>query len=188
MNNQTPAERSVFSSLSESVADLSLTQPKRLHKELLVWDPRQGEAQNLADESSDQREEASLDWTWLSSSSHKFPVFPPPALDPVSAHRLLFSLSLPPPAQVHLQAQLEASVGLPETYCVAGTSLSFPIWFFLVSKIKQSPKSKHHRLTSQPKAEEKCLMLSFLAPNRIYEHFLCFHFFPQSLLFLTPQS
>lgn len=63
-----------------------------------------------------------------------------------------------------------------------------PNLIFLVSKIKQSSQSKHHRLTSQPKAEEKCLMLNFLAPNRIYEHFLCFHFFPQSLLFLTPQS
>lgn len=59
---------------------------------------------------------------------------------------------------------------------------------FLVLKIKQSSQSKHHRLTSQPKAEEKCLMFNFLAHNRIYEHFQCFDFLPPSLLFLTPQS
>jgi hypothetical protein len=51
-----------------------------------------------------------------------------------------------------------------------------PKLMFLVLKIKHSSKSKHHRLTTQPKAEEKCLLLNFLAHRRIYERFQCFEF------------
>lgn len=124
----------------------------------------------------------------LSSSFNRFATFLLPALDPISPHQLPFSLSVWPPTQVHLRGQAGGLWRLCSDLLLSRNFTKLPNLIFLVLKIKQSSKSKHHRLTSQPKAEEKCLMVNFLAHNRIYEHFQCFHFFPQSLLFLTPQS
>lgn len=161
-----------------------------------VCDPWWGKCQTRLCWRWEANAEGRVDWTRVPPvPSLPFELVPPPMAPWLPASVLCHNP--PSPCWVascvaHLREKAGGGWRLPGDLllCRDFTKLPKLIFFSLYFwKIKHSSESKHHKLTSQPEAQEKCFLLNVLACNTIYEHFRCFDFPPpQSLLFLTPQS